>query len=182
MVRQRLALWFALRRIARSVADIFANTGLNRPCDLFFLERQFKLIEGFGPRAEAMAAQARQLMLQLLDPVIALFDLGLEDRQLLVLQGDHRLQRSDIIGQIGGSFAHQDLYQNPAPEGIANPQVFAVFMGKYRLSGSQRTPGPRRCAPVDPLQQHRQLRRGQRHLSGRRRGPYEPAFLQALGK
>ena len=79
MVRQWLALWFALRRIARSVGDIFANRGLNCPCNLFFLKRQFKLIEGFGPRAKAMAAQARQLMLQLLDPVIALFDLGLED-------------------------------------------------------------------------------------------------------
>ena len=46
-----------------SVGDIFANKGLNRPCNIFFLKRQFKLIEGFGPRAEAMAAQARQLML-----------------------------------------------------------------------------------------------------------------------
>jgi hypothetical protein len=129
-----------------------------------------------------MAAQARQLMLQLLDPVIALFDFGLEDRQFLVLQGDHRLQRSDSIGQIGGCFEHQDLYQNPAPEGIANPQVHTVFAEKYRLSGSERTPCPLRRAPVDPLQQHRQLRWCQRHLSGRRRGPYEPAFLQALGE
>jgi len=158
MVRQWLALGFALRRIARSVGDIFGNRGPNCPCNLFFLKRQFKLIEGFGPRAEAMAAQARQLMLQLLDPVIALFDLG------------------------GGGFEHQDLYQNPSPEGIANPQVYAVFAGKYRLSGSERTPCPLRRAPVDPLQQHRQLRWCQRHLSGRRRGPYEPAFLQALGK
>jgi len=182
MVRQWLALWFALRRIARSVGDIFASRRLSCPCNLFFLKREFKLIEGLGPRSKAMVAQARQLMLQLLDPVIALFDLGLEDRQLVVLQGDHRLQRSDIIGQVGGCFEHQDLYQNPAPEGIENPQVCAVFMGIYRLSGSERTPCPLRRAPVDPLQQHRQLRWCQRHLSGRCRGLYKPAFLQALGK
>jgi hypothetical protein len=59
--------------------------------------------------SESMAAQARQLMLELPDPVIAYSDLGLKDRQFLVLQGDYRLQCGNVIWQIGRDFAHADL-------------------------------------------------------------------------
>ena len=38
---------------------------------------QLELVEGFGLRPEPVAAQARQLVLQLLNPVIALSDLEL---------------------------------------------------------------------------------------------------------
>src|ERR1700737_1929681 len=46
-----------------------------------------------------------------------------------------------------------------------------------------RTPGSGRRSPVDPLQEHCELRRGQRHGSGPRRDrPYEPPLLQPLGE
>lgn len=109
MIRQGLAAGFALGFTDRFRSSILV-IGLWRCCphDLFFFERQLKLIEGFGSLSEPVAAQARQLMLELLDPVITRSDLGFEDRQFLVLQGDYRLQRGNVIGQIGGGVAHVD--------------------------------------------------------------------------
>jgi hypothetical protein len=113
MIRQGLAAGFALgftdRFTGRFTSSILViGSWRCRPRDLFLFERQLKLIEGFGSLSEPVAAQDRQLMLELLDPVIARSDLGLEDRQFLVLQGDYRLQRGNVIGQIGRGVAHAD--------------------------------------------------------------------------
>jgi hypothetical protein len=113
MIRQGLAAGFAPgfidRFTDRSRSSILV-IGLwrCRSRDLFLFERQLKLIEGFGSLSEPVAAQARQLILELLDPIIARSDLGLEDRQFVVLQGDYRLQRGNVIGQIGRGVAHAD--------------------------------------------------------------------------
>src|SRR3546814_14607570 len=45
-----------------------------------------------------------------------------------------------------------------------------------------RSPGPPRHPPVEPLDQHRQLRRRHHHLAVGRRRPYEPSLLQPLGE
>jgi hypothetical protein len=109
MIRQGLAAGLALGFTGRFTSSILVSgSGRDRPRDLFLFERQLKLIEGFGSVSEPVAAQDRQLMLERLDPVIARPDLGLEDRQFLVLQGDDRLQRGNVIGQIGRGVAHAD--------------------------------------------------------------------------
>src|SRR5512132_2025590 len=48
--------------------------------------------------------------------------------------------------------------------------------------GTRRTIGASRSPPVDPLEQHRQLRRAQRHRALARLRPDEPAALQPLGE
>jgi hypothetical protein len=110
---------------------------LNGPGDLFVFQRQLKLVKGFGPCAELVAAQTCQLMLQLLNPAIALFVLCLEYRQFLVLRGDYRLQFGDVTGAIGGCFEDVDLYQITPSQGLMKPQAHAVVMENYRLSGSE---------------------------------------------
>src|SRR5512132_3769896 len=49
-------------------------------------------------------------------------------------------------------------------------------------AGTGRTIGAQRRSPVDPLQQHRELRRAQRHRPLARLRPDEPAPLQPLGE
>ena len=109
MIRHWLAFGFALRRIVCRIGGVFGSRYLNGPCDFLFFVRQLELVEGFGLRPEPVSSQTCQFLLELLDPVITLFDLGLEDRQLLVLQGDYRLQRGDAIGHIRGDFEHGNL-------------------------------------------------------------------------
>src|SRR3712207_8419832 len=46
----------------------------------------------------------------------------------------------------------------------------------------QRSPGPLRRSPVDPLEQHRQLRRGHRDPALRRRRPNKSTPFQALAE
>ena len=71
MAGQGLALWMPLRLVwlgclgARVIGRCFRRT-----CDLFFFERQFKLIEGFGCGAKPMAAQSGELMFEFLDEKI----------------------------------------------------------------------------------------------------------------
>ena len=52
----------------------------------------------------------------------------------------------------------------------------------YESPRNQWSPRAHRRPPVDPLQQHRQLRRRHRHLAPGRRRPHEAATLQTLGK
>ena len=51
-----------------------------------------------------------------------------------------------------------------------------------RLSRRKGPPRPLRCPPVDPFQEHRQLRRRQRHLPLLGRRPDEPTLLKPLHK
>src|SRR5207244_7799256 len=52
----------------------------------------------------------------------------------------------------------------------------------HRLSRQRRRPSPLRCAPLQPFEQHRQLRRRQHHCAVFRHGPREAALLQPLGE
>ena len=71
---------------------------------------------------------------------------------------------------------------------------FAFVLKQFRLEDEglkprrgqspcrQRPPGPQRRAPIDALQQHRQLCRCDRQTPVHRRWPDEPALLKALGE
>src|SRR5512133_843607 len=54
--------------------------------------------------------------------------------------------------------------------------------GYKSSAGTGRTIGAQRRSPVDPLQQHRELRRAQRHRPLARLRPDEPAPLQPLAE
>lgn len=72
------------------------------------------------------------------------------------------------------------VHFGPAPG--RNPGTPANARAKYRRhsEGGTGLPAQRRGTPVDPFQEHRQLRRCQRHLALPGRGPDEPAPLKPL--
>ena len=84
-----------------------------KPPILVVLRAQLGLVEGLRGRPKAPPAQARNLVLELLDQKIAVAPLGLPRRQLDP-QGQHyRLQRGDIVVHLAISLT--DLF--PAPAG-----------------------------------------------------------------
>ena len=78
MARQRTAPGLAFLFRGRRV--VLARRSLRRPRDLFFFQRQFKLIEAFRASAELMPAQPRELVLELLDQEVAGLQLGIAAR------------------------------------------------------------------------------------------------------
>ena len=64
--RQRLALWYPLRRGSR-VGRRHGPVGLSRR-DLLVLQPELELVEALGGRPEPMAAKAGELMLELGNP------------------------------------------------------------------------------------------------------------------
>ncbi len=96
--------------------------GRNRPLDFHLLccrrdllafQQQFQLIEALGPGAEAMAAQAGQLVLQLLDQEVPRPDFGLVGHH-------HGLQLGGVIGQVLGVVQHRHLIADRPRKGNPN--------------------------------------------------------------
>ena len=134
MVGQGFAVRFFLWCFFCGIVGLIGCGRIDGLCDLGLFQSQLKLVEGFGLRSKPVTAQSRQFMLELLDLVIAVPDPGLEERQFLfakinlcITKRDHRLQYSDIIGQIRGGLKHQDIYQNAAFKGIPNLQNRRIY-------------------------------------------------------
>ena len=111
---QRLTAGLALLIVGLIGFVVFDRRHSRGPRDLLFFQRQFKLIQGFGTDTEPVTPQTGQLMLELLDPIIALLEFRREDRQFLALgldlgvaQGNHCPQCGQVIWQIGGRFEHE---------------------------------------------------------------------------
>ena len=85
MIRQGAALRLLLRGGRR------LGQRLRRPRDLFVLQPELELVEGLRGGAEALPAQTRKLVLELLDQKVAVAQLGPRGQH-------HRLQRGDVIG------------------------------------------------------------------------------------
>jgi len=88
VIGQRAALWpaFFSGRCRRGLFGGFFGSAR----DLCLFQRQLKLVKGLLPRPELMAAQAHQLMLQLLDQNVAVLELGRQRRH-------KTLQNSGVI-------------------------------------------------------------------------------------
>ena len=84
--------------------------------------------------------------------------------------------RGSVAGSSGAGMARIFQYQ------FASRQVFSCAWRMFSSARQLRTPSPRRHAPVDAFQQHRQLRRRQRHRAFFRLRPDEAAFLEPLGE
>ncbi len=67
-------------------------------------------------------------------------------------------------------------------KGIPKALNQPFFVGLLTLSSRQWTPCSQRRSPVDPFQQHRQLRRADRQLAIRNRRPDKAPALKALGE
>ena len=94
MLRQGAALRLPLRSGQSGLGE-----RLCRPRDLFVLEPELELVEGLRGGAEALPAQTRKLVLELLDQKIAVAELGVPRRQFGPRGEHHRLERGDIVGQ-----------------------------------------------------------------------------------
>ena len=92
MIRQRAALGLALRGGRRFRQHV------GRPRDLFVFDPELELVEGFRRGAEALPAQTRELVLELLDQKVAVAQLGVPRRQLGPRGQHHRLQRGNVVG------------------------------------------------------------------------------------
>ena len=79
-------------------------------------------------------------------------------------------------GSAVASSSMDEVYRPGDPRGNSPPN------SGQRLSCLQRPPGPLRHPPVDPFEQHRELRRCQRHLALLCRGPDETPSFQPLGE
>ncbi len=84
----------------------------------------------------------------------------------VVTCNDHRLQGGDVIGERGGIGLH-------APQ---------CRKRRRSLQGERRAPGAFWLAPVNALEQHRELRRCQVNLAAVSLRPDEATSLQALGQ
>ena len=100
MVRQGLALW--LDRIVRRGGVRFGlrfDRCLGRRGDRLVLQRHGELVEALCARAEAVAAQPRELVPELEDHKVAVGQFALK-------HADGTLEGVDIVGQIGGRSGH----------------------------------------------------------------------------
>ena len=104
MLRQGTALRLPLRSGCR------LGERLCRPRDLFVLEPELELVEGLRGGAEALPAQTRKLVLELLDQKIAVAELGPRGQH-------HRLQSGDIVGQCMSLFEHGGTLAEKAAKG-----------------------------------------------------------------
>ena len=111
MLRQSAALRLPLRAGQRG------RERLCSPRDLFVLQSEFELVEGLRGGAEALPAQARKLVLELLDQKIAVVQLGVPRRQFDPRGEHHRLQRGDIVGQGFGFIEHGGTLAERAANG-----------------------------------------------------------------
>ena len=165
MVRDR----FALRLVGGGIVRQ-AQLGRQRgDGDLTRLQGQLQLLCGLRRSHEPMGTMARQLVPQLLDQNRLRPHFGQQKCcECPQFQGAFRQRFGDI--QHGKTIAKQAFYGNPKTAKALN------------LSCRQRPPGAQWQAPVNPFQQHRQLRRRQRNLAFLRRGPDEPPLLQPFGE
>ena len=111
MLRQGAALRLPLRSGCR------LGERLCRPRDLFVLEPELELVEGLRGGAEALPAQTRKLVLELLDQKIAVAELGVPRRQFGPRGEHHRLERGDIVGQGSGFVEHAGTLAEKAAKG-----------------------------------------------------------------
>ena len=111
MLRQGAALRLPLRTGRR------LGQRLRRPRDLFVLQPELELVEGLRGGPEALPAQTRKLMLELLDRKIAVTELGVPRRQFGPRGQHHRLQRGDVVGQGLSLFEHGRTLPERAAKG-----------------------------------------------------------------
>ena len=145
VIRQRAAPGLVLRGGQR------LGKHFRRPRDLLVLHQlELELVEGLRGSAEALPAQTRRLVPELLDQQIAVAQLGGPRGQ------HHRLQRGDVVGQ--GPHPTRKGRQRKARTTVN------TLLIKAESPRSQRPPSAHRRPPVDPLKQHRQPRRRHRDL------------------
>jgi hypothetical protein len=116
-----------------------------------FLQIERQLVDALGFRPEPRLAVAGELSLQVLD----LQGQGLD---FLAHQRDQTLQLIGVFGQRSERFQHVAIIPDQYPRRNRKRDESACFIG---LSGLQRTPCLLRHAPVNALQEHRQLRRAE---------------------
>lgn len=152
-------------------------------CGLEFLELQFKLVQ---EPAAALGAGAILLAPELGDLQLEVPDQSFPGRRLSPRGGKfgaHRnnqgLKRFDIVRQgLNGGFHDR----NESAHCLSVQPKNAALAEEIRvLSRAHRTPAVLRVAPVNPVEQTRQLSARQRHCTVFHLGPNEAALLEPLG-
>ena len=127
-VRAALA-WREMCLLARQVVRQRAAPGLSscggdrlrnrlrRARDLLVLQPQLELLEGLRSGAEALAAQTRKLVLELLDQKVTVAQLGVPRRHLGPRGQHHRLQCGDVVRQGLRLFEHDRSLQEKTAKG-----------------------------------------------------------------
>ena len=190
--RQRLTFGSAPPRLDFRIGGRRLRLGLRfRRCFLRDLlleiaDDQFELVDRASHllrrRSEPLAQQLRQASFQLLDlnrlvlqSVARGFQLG---RMVILTCQQQRPQGGDVAGQRGGiqRRKHNRIFHDRFPF----RQVKSHYRNDFFSSRHFGTPGARRHPPIDALQQHRQLRRRQKHRAVLGLGPDEAALLEPL--
>jgi len=134
--------------------------------------------ELLGRFAEAIPPQRSKLDLQRLDLEARVLECGLTLGQRRVTLGQYRIafrqqraERGNLgVGRGERRGVHVPILRDAIAVAIPN-----------RLYGRLWSCSPGRHSPIDALEQHRELRRGERDHARRRLRPYKAAFLQPLG-
>jgi len=173
VIGERAADWL-LRRLLRSRPHVFGLLGKAR---FEILERQLHLrdalVELFGGAAEPCALQTSNLKTQLLK----LERLGDKKRfcdlKCAAALAHDALQSLDVVRQIH-RFGHAALYRASRPLALQNTAKQGV------LDCGQRCVWALDPSPINPLEQHRELRAGQCDRPVRGLRPHESASFKSL--
>ena len=184
MIGQRLAQRWTARLVGLALRLGF---GVRRGCGLRLVllevaNQHLELTdlggELLGRFAKPIPPQRSKLDLQLLDLEARVLECGLTLGQRRVTLGQYRIafrqqraERGNLgVGRGERRGVHVPILRDAISVAIPN-----------RLYGRLWSCSPGRHSPIDALEQHRELRRGQRDHPGRRLRPYKAAFLQPLG-
>ena len=135
-------------------------------------------VELLGGATVLQSAKLGDEELEVLDLVVALGELRL-------LLDDQTLERLDVIGQI----TNAEHIASIASRLVRVKYPRELFLRTLRVRDDARRSvrearrlRSHRTAPVDPFEQHRELRTAQVHRTACRLRPHEAAALQALGE
>ena len=154
---------------------IFGRTGLQ------FLELELELLDlaadPLRRAAELHATQLRDLEPQLLDLQRLQLDRGLRCLQFALAGQRERTQCGGIGRQFGRGERHVSIYQDPARPN-QNRKGIGALSHQHWLRRRRRC---YRSPPIHRLDQHRKLRRRERHRAIDDRRPDETTLLKTLG-
>ena len=173
MIGKGLAPWLPVFRLGSRLLRSFGTRFVG--LDVLQSKRELVCINTLGSAAEPCP-------LKLFDDQLESFDLAVAPRNNRGHVAHKTMQQDRIRRKIIEIELHDESYSNP----LIRSSNFAIFDAGFYTSSAResRLPSALRRAPIDAFNQHRELRRCERHRAARlaQRRPYEAALLQPLGE